>query len=114
MLRDRLGCRVSLCTDGDEVLPSIRASPEPFDLILLDIMMERERGDVTARALRAEGIRTPLVAATGNTTAANCESYAEVFDAVLQKPFDATQLLDTIQRVRHARTKTHEPDEAKP
>ena len=46
---------------GDGEVASKRAREEPFDLILLDVMLPRKDGFEVCRELRRAGIRTPII-----------------------------------------------------
>uniref|UniRef100_A0A7S1CJP6 histidine kinase n=1 Tax=Bicosoecida sp. CB-2014 TaxID=1486930 RepID=A0A7S1CJP6_9STRA len=79
---------------GFEDVGSGRAvGEEPLDGILMDIEMERTRGDEVCRALRAAGLRLPMVACTGNAAAQATAKYREAgFSAVLTKPYTVSDL----------------------
>lgn len=106
-LLDRLGCRVLLVEDGDEVeaaLEAARGAGRPVDILLLDIVMRRLNGDVLCRALRARGVTMPIIAATGNASEIDREKYLESdgFDVVLAKPFSLHDLANALVAVRAA------------
>lgn len=64
-----------------------------WDVVFLDIMMQRSNGEDVCRRLRAAGITTPLVAATGNGVQADVDRYGEAgFDATMLKPFNADKV----------------------
>ena len=64
----RLGCSFVMCEDGDEV-PAALTDPLPYDVILMDILMQRTNGAAVCADLRAKGIRTPILAMTGGCLA---------------------------------------------
>ncbi|MEK7863369.1 MAG: response regulator, partial [Chloroflexota bacterium] len=71
-----------------------RALSEPFDLILCDIGLPRLDGLGVARAIRAAGMTTPLVALTGNTSEDDrMLGITAGFDSYLLKPITASALL---------------------
>jgi twitching motility two-component system response regulator PilG len=84
-----LGCTVVTLEDGDQVIEAIRCSPKPFDVILLDIMMERSNGITLCGELRkTHGLRCPIIAMTAKTDLVDTVKYYNVgFDVVLNKPF---------------------------
>jgi CheY-like chemotaxis protein len=106
----RQGCTVWMCADGDEVagaLSTAQAVQRPFQLVLLDIVMNRVHGDACCAQLRAAGCELPIVAATANARPSDRERYAAVgFDAVLPKPFTQGDLTDVIRAALHARART--------
>ncbi len=108
-LEDRLGREgyvVSSATDGASGLE--RALREPFDLILLDVMLPRHSGLDVLRDLRQQGVETPVIMLTAR---------GQVFDKVvglklgaddyLTKPFEMMELLARIEaRLRRAQAAT--------
>lgn len=64
-LTDRLtseGYAVEAAHDGETGLA--RATNEPFDLIILDVMLPRRGGFDVCRDLRQRGVRTPIIMLT--------------------------------------------------
>ena len=59
------GYDVTLVTDGHEAVR--RARTEPFDLILLDVMLPNKDGFEVCRELRRDGLRTPIIMLTAKT-----------------------------------------------
>ena len=97
LLMERLGFDVTIVGDGVEAVK--RAVNEQFDLILMDIHMPAMNGYEATRALRKEGIETPIIALTANAMkgddtkclAAGCDDY-------LPKPIDRKWLSLVIQK----------------
>jgi len=98
-LGDRLrseGYEVQTAADGEEGLR--RASGEPFDLIILDVMLPRKNGLDVCRDLRVEGVRTPVLMLT-----ARGETIDKVLglkigaDDYLTKPFEMLELLARVE-----------------
>jgi len=98
-LSDRLvseGYTVDTAGDGPTAIA--RASGEPFDLIVLDVMLPGRDGFDVARTLRQQGLKTPILMLTART---------EVIDRVvglklgaddyLTKPFETIELLARIE-----------------
>ena len=98
-LRDRLlnEC-YSVETAGDGVTGYERAASEPFDLILLDVMLPGRNGLDICRDLRQHGISTPIIMLT-----ARGQIYDKVLglkigaDDYLTKPFDMAELLARVE-----------------
>jgi CheY-like chemotaxis protein len=63
-LLTREGCEVDHANDGSEAIAAVKVAS--YDLILMDMRMPGLSGEDTARALRADGLRTPIVALTAN------------------------------------------------
>lgn len=59
------GHEVELMTDGKAALR--RALSEPFDLIVLDVMLPGKDGYQVCRELRAKGLHTPILILTART-----------------------------------------------
>jgi two-component system OmpR family response regulator len=70
------GYAVDVATDGEEGLS--RALSEPFDAIILDLMLPRLNGYAVTEALRSRGARVPVLMLTAK-----------------QGEFDQTEALDT-------------------
>ena len=69
-----------------------------WDLIFLDICMRRSNGEDVCRRLRAAGVRTPLVATTGNAVREDLERYtAAGFSTVMLKPFNGEAVADALR-----------------
>ena len=98
-LTDRLsreGYSVESATDGETGLE--RATREPFDLLLLDLMLPRMSGFDVCRELRKRGIETPVIMLT-----ARGQVMDEVVglklgaDDYVTKPFDMSELLARVE-----------------
>jgi DNA-binding response OmpR family regulator len=59
------GYGVTVAPDGDAAIRA--ASDEPFDLILLDVMLPKKDGFTVCRELRASGDRAPIIMLTART-----------------------------------------------
>ena len=74
------------------------ATGRRFDLIFLDIMMQRSNGEEVCQQLRAAGIKTPVVAATGNGVKEDLDRYSGAgFSSVLLKPFSSTTVTGVVR-----------------
>lgn len=103
----RLGCSHEEIDDGDQVLTMLRdhaARGKPFDVILMDIVMQRLGGVKACEQLRAEGWDLPVVAMTGNTATWDMAVFKQAgFDLVLAKPFDVRGMQRALVEVRQRR-----------
>jgi CheY-like chemotaxis protein len=63
-LLTREGCEIDHALGGDEAIAAVKVGT--YDLILMDMRMPGLSGEDTARKLRADGLRTPIVALTAN------------------------------------------------
>jgi len=90
------GYLVARAGDGHQAVQLVSANG--FKAILMDIMMPRMDGITACQRIKANPatahIRIVLMSARGNLTAQNLALACA--DAVLAKPFDLDQLLDTI------------------
>jgi two-component system alkaline phosphatase synthesis response regulator PhoP len=93
-LTDRLkseGYRVEAVGEGGEAIRL--ATNEPFDLILLDIMLPGRNGFDVCRELRARGVDTPILFLTARgETADKVVGLKLGADDYLTKPFDMMEL----------------------
>ncbi len=96
-LLKRMGLEVTIAQDGNEALQ--KALVRKFDLILMDIQMPNMNGYEATRALRKEGVKTPIVALTANTMKGDNKKCIEAgCDDYLAKPIDRRELLKIISK----------------
>jgi CheY-like chemotaxis protein len=96
---DLEGYSVETATNGAEALDVIaRGTPS---LVLLDMRMPVMDGWGFARALEERGIQLPILVMTA---AQNARRWAEEIgaDGFVSKPFDLTDLLSAVERLRKA------------
>jgi len=98
-LSDRLareGYAVESATDGESGLE--RASHEPFDLLLLDLMLPRMGGFDVCRELRRRGIETPVIMLTARGAIVDKVVGLKLgADDYVTKPFEMAELLARIE-----------------
>ena len=98
-LSDRLaaeGYSVETAADGDTAIR--RGAGEPFDVIVLDVMLPGRDGFDVARALRQQGIKTPILMLTARTQVVDRVVGLKLgADDYLTKPFDTLELLARIE-----------------
>jgi two-component system alkaline phosphatase synthesis response regulator PhoP len=98
-LCDRLrqeGYVVETAKDGDEGLD--KASDQPFDLIILDLMLPRRSGLDVCRGIRTAGIATPILILTvRNETVDKVVGLKLGADDYVTKPFEAAELLARVE-----------------
>ncbi len=98
-LSDRLlseGYRVESATDGNTALE--RALAEPFDLILLDILLPGRDGLEVCRELRARGSQVPVLMLTARGQVVDRVVGLKLgADDYLTKPFEMIELLARIE-----------------
>jgi two-component system alkaline phosphatase synthesis response regulator PhoP len=85
------GYDVTVATTGDEA--SQRARTEPFDLVLLDVMLPGLDGFEVCREIRRAGIRTPIILLTAKSQEAEKVMGLELgADDYVTKPFSPREL----------------------
>ncbi|WP_174299254.1 response regulator [Caulobacter sp. S45] len=98
-LLNRAGCMVDRAAAGEEAVSAALA--RPYDLILMDMRMPGMSGLDAARALRAAGCTTPVVALTANAFDDDRRACLEAgMDDFLTKPLDPAALEATLARLR--------------
>ncbi|WP_044408744.1 response regulator [Thiomicrospira microaerophila] len=84
-LLTKFGHQVEAVSSGEQAIQ--RLSCQSFDLILMDVMMPGMDGLETTRQIRKAGIRTPILALTGNDTPADRQAAREAgMNGYLTKP----------------------------
>jgi two-component system alkaline phosphatase synthesis response regulator PhoP len=98
-LSDRLsaeGYSVETAGDGDTAIR--RAGGEPFDVIVLDVMLPGRDGFDVARTLRQQGVATPILMLTARTLVVDRVVGLKLgADDYLTKPFDTMELLARLE-----------------
>jgi CheY-like chemotaxis protein len=89
------GVDVVSAADGAEAMA--RAQSEPFDALLLDLMMPNENGWQVMQQLTAQ--QSPLLAKTVVITAASDREIGDLPEhaRVIRKPFDIRELVRTLR-----------------
>lgn len=102
------GYAVDLAGDGDEALGF--AATEPYDLVVLDVMLPDVDGFHICRRLRAEGRNMPVLMLTAldsvEDRVAGLDSGA---DDYLAKPFDPRELLARVRALLRREQATRNP-----
>jgi DNA-binding response OmpR family regulator len=109
-LRDRLtreGYALETCGDGESGLE--RASREPFDLVLLDVMLPRLNGFDVLRELRKRGAEVPVIILTAKGQVVDKVVGLKLgADDYITKPFEMIELLARIEaKLRRAPVVAH-------
>ncbi|MEU8379835.1 response regulator, partial [Streptosporangium sp. NPDC048865] len=90
------GYRVGLASDGQEALEAI--GREPYELVLLDVMMPRLDGLTACRRLRAAGNHLPVLMLTARDAVGDRVSGLDAgADDYLVKPFALDELLARVR-----------------
>jgi len=98
-LLEDAGARVQLAGNGQVAVDILRASPEAFDLVLMDVQMPVMDGYSASRAIRQELRLTelPIIAMTANVMASDRDECLEAgMNEHVGKPFDMDKLVGVI------------------
>ena len=94
-LLQRLGLQVTIAEDGNEAMQKVLT--EQFDLLFIDMQMPGMNGYEVTKALRKEGVKTPIVALTAKAMKGDDKKCIEAgCDGYLAKPIDRGELLKTV------------------
>ncbi|WP_326641485.1 response regulator transcription factor [Streptosporangium sp. NBC_01755] len=90
------GYRVGVASDGQEALETLER--EPYELVLLDVMMPRLDGLTACRRLRAAGGQLPVLMLTARDAVGDRVSGLDAgADDYLVKPFELDELLARVR-----------------
>jgi two-component system alkaline phosphatase synthesis response regulator PhoP len=96
---DRLrgeGYHVDFAADGEQGLK--KATQNPFDLVVLDVMLPRKNGFDVCREIRSAGMAVPILMLTARTQTADKIVGLKIgADDYLTKPFDGMELTARIE-----------------
>jgi two-component system, OmpR family, alkaline phosphatase synthesis response regulator PhoP len=98
-LSDRLSAEgYSVETAGDGNVAVTRATGEPFDVIVLDVMLPGRDGFDVAKTIRSHGIQTPILMLTARSQVVDRVVGLKLgADDYLTKPFETIELLARIE-----------------
>ncbi|HET9218155.1 MAG TPA: SpoIIE family protein phosphatase [Terriglobia bacterium] len=92
------GYQVEVITNGTKA--SCRALEEPFDLILLDVMLPGKDGFEVCRDLRKSGLEAPIILLTAKTQEADRVAGFEMgANDYVTKPFSPRELMARVRRL---------------
>jgi len=106
------GYGVDVATDGAEAVAIFERSRDPFDLIVLDLMLPGMSGYEVCQSIRATDRRVPILVLSARTLS---QDKAQAFDAgtdqYMTKPFALPELLSRVRNLldRHGNGQTDEP-----
>ena len=102
------GCIPTLARNGEEALAL--AEQQGFDLVLMDCQMPVMDGLEATRALRARGVKTPILALTASVTEAAGSACIDAgMDAVLAKPVSMEMLNQALRQWLNTDESTLDP-----
>jgi len=101
------GAVVEVAEDGQvacDMVSAANARGEPYDVILMDMMMPNKDGYQATRELRADGCTTAIIALTANAMAGDAEKCLRAgCDEYLAKPFDSKTFLPLVAQYARKR-----------
>lgn len=102
-LLEQAGATVHVVVDGQEAVDALRASPDAYDLVLMDVQMPVIDGLTASRIIRDElKLNLPVLAMTaGVFDAERAECLEAGMDGIIFKPIDVEQMLTSI--LKHAK-----------
>lgn len=104
---------VKLCKDGETALNAFHA--QPFDLVILDVMMPRKDGFTVAEEIRKKDKSIPLIFITARSLKEDkLKGYALGADDYVTKPFDVEELLWKIKALVRRLPETQEEKSSGP
>ncbi|MFD2261897.1 response regulator [Lacibacterium aquatile] len=96
----QLGYSVSEAGSAAEARALIAAASAPFSLIVTDIGLPDEKGDLLAREIRARYPEMPIILASGYNPHHLIETWgADPHLVVLEKPYDSQQVARSLRKV---------------
>jgi len=96
-LLKRLDLQVTIAEDGNEALQ--QALTEQYDLIFMDIEIPNMNGYEATKAIRKEGLKTPIIALTAYAMKGDDEKcFAAGCDDYISKPIEHKKLLQTLSK----------------
>jgi two-component system, OmpR family, alkaline phosphatase synthesis response regulator PhoP len=92
---------VTVASDGQAALEQLAAlTPQPVELVLLDIMLPGMSGYAVCEAIRQAGNSLPVVMLTARTLVEDrIRGFDAGTDVYLQKPFDLEELLSVVRNL---------------
>ncbi len=100
---EKMNLDVTVAADGNEAMEKVLA--HEFDLIIMDIQMPLMNGYKVTKALRKQGITTPIVAMTAYAMEGDDKKCLQAgCDDYLTKPIDRRKLLKILQKYLPAKS----------
>jgi len=110
-LLEKMGIEVTIAEDGNQAMQE--ALTQEFDLIFMDIQMPNMDGYEAMKALRAEGMTTPIIALTANVMKGDDKKCIEAgSDGYLAKPIDRHKLTEILGKYLTSENKNLQSENA--
>ncbi|WP_426342368.1 response regulator [Pseudoduganella sp. S-14] len=97
---ERAGATIDVAGNGEEAVRILRASPEAYRLVLMDVQMPVMDGYTATRIIRQKlGLKLPIVAMTaGVMESERADCLAAGMDDFIPKPLDIDEMMQTLER----------------
>jgi two-component system sensor histidine kinase/response regulator len=95
----RLGVELDIAGNGREAVEMVRATPDRYTAVLMDMQMPEMDGLAATRELRRSGCTLPIIAMTANAMKADLEAcLAAGMNDHVTKPIERKALLQSLRR----------------
>jgi CheY-like chemotaxis protein len=98
VMLEALGCQVTLCRDGHEMLEHFRREDAAYDVVIIDQIMPRVSGKDALSAIRALRPQTKVLVVSGFTGQDGAPA-SGADQEFLPKPFDVDALASVLRRL---------------
>jgi PAS domain S-box-containing protein len=97
---ERAGATIDVANNGEEAVRMLRAAPDAYRLVLMDVQMPVMDGYTATRVIRQElGLKLPIVAMTaGVMESERADCLAAGMDDFIPKPLDIDEMMQTLAR----------------
>jgi len=97
---ERAGASIDVANNGEEAVRMLRAAPDTYRLVLMDVQMPVMDGYTATRVIRQElGLKLPIVAMTaGVLESERADCLAAGMDDFIPKPLDIDEMMQTLER----------------
>jgi len=97
---ERAGASIDVANNGEEAVRMLRAAPDTYRLVLMDVQMPVMDGFTATRTIRQElGLDLPIVAMTaGVMESERADCLAAGMDDFIPKPLDIDEMMQTLER----------------
>ena len=88
---------VTTASDGDDALAKLDATPNAYDVIIVDEKMPRLRGVELVESIRQRGIKSKVVVLSAHLSPPIREAYERMnIQVAMEKPFDVDELRSVV------------------
>jgi len=97
---ERAGATIDVANNGEEAVRMLRAAPDAYRLVLMDVQMPVMDGYTATRIIRQElGLKLPILAMTaGVMESERADCLAAGMDDFIPKPLDIDEMMQTLER----------------